>query len=98
MVPFARLTINGQVESKRKKGETSPTNLDNDFDFVDTVLMGLDSMDGAVLKGPDDVTNPFDFNLWRSVPVETLGIKKLETVLYKMSTNVELRIGNKLPS
>jgi hypothetical protein len=63
MVPFARLTINGQVESKRKKGETSPTNLDNDFDFVDTVLMGLDSMDGAVLKGPDDVTNPFDFNL-----------------------------------
>jgi hypothetical protein len=30
---------------------------------MDTVLMGLDSMDDAVLKGPDDVTNPFDFNL-----------------------------------
>ncbi len=48
---------------KKKKVETSPTILDDDFYFVDTVLMGLDSMDGAVLKGPDDVTNLFDFNL-----------------------------------
>ncbi len=55
-------------------------------------------MDDAVLKGPDDVTNPFDFNLWRSMPVETLGIKKLETVLYKTSTNVELQISNELSS
>jgi hypothetical protein len=48
---------------KKKKGETPPTFLDNDLDFLDTVLMGLDSVDDAVLKGPDDVTNPFDFNL-----------------------------------
>ena len=67
-------------------------------DFVETVLMGLDSMDGAVLKGPDDVTNPFDFNLWRSALVETLGIEKLETVLYETSTNIELRISIKLSS
>jgi hypothetical protein len=60
--------------------------------------MGLDSMDDAVLKEPDEVTNPFDFNLWRSMPVETLGIEKLETVLYKMSTNVDLQISNELSS
>ncbi len=60
--------------------------------------MGLDSMNDAVLKGPDDITNPFDFNLWQSAPVETLGIKKLETVLYKTSTNVELQISNELSS
>jgi hypothetical protein len=30
--------------------------------------------------------------------VETLGIKKLETVLYETSTNIELRISNKLSS
>ncbi len=60
--------------------------------------MGLNSMDDAVLKGPDDVTNLFDFNLWRSAPVETLDIKKLETVLYKTSTNAELQISNELSS
>ncbi len=60
--------------------------------------MGLDSMDEAVLKGPDDVTNPFNFNLWRSAPVETLGIKKLETVLYETSTNIGLQISNELSS
>jgi hypothetical protein len=48
---------------KKEKRETTPTILDDDFDFADTVLMGLDSMDDAVLKGPDDVSNPFNFNL-----------------------------------
>ncbi len=61
--------------------------------------MGLDSMD-ADLKGPDDIPNPFDFNLWQSAPVEPLGIKnteKLETVLYKTSKNVEMqKISNEL--
>jgi hypothetical protein len=52
-----------QSSQKGKKREMPPTFLDNDLDFTDTVLMGLDSMDDAVLKGPDDVTNPFDFNL-----------------------------------
>jgi hypothetical protein len=48
---------------KGKKRETPPTFLDNYLDFTDTILMGLDSMDDAVLKEPDDVTNPFNFNL-----------------------------------
>ncbi len=55
-------------------------------------------MDDAVLKGPDDVTNSFDFNLWRSAPVKTLGIEKLETVLFKKSTNDELQISSELSS
>jgi hypothetical protein len=50
VVPFASLTIK------------PPTFLDNDLDFMDTILMGLDSIDDAVLKGPNDVTNPFNFN------------------------------------
>jgi hypothetical protein len=52
-----------QSSQKGKKGKMHPTFLDDDLNFMDTVLMGLDSMDDAVLKGPDDVTNPFDFNL-----------------------------------
>jgi hypothetical protein len=52
-----------QSSQKDKKRETPPNFLDDDLDFTDTVLMGLDSMDEAVLKGPDDVTNPFNFNL-----------------------------------
>ncbi len=52
-----------QLSQKDKKGEMPSTFLDNDLDFTDTVLMGLDSIDDAVLKGPNDVTNPFDFNL-----------------------------------
>ncbi len=62
--------------------------------------MGLESMD-ADLKGPHDVTNPFDFNLWQSTPVELLGIKnteKLETILYETSTNVGLQISNEMSS
>jgi hypothetical protein len=44
----------------KKKKEKSPTFLDNDLDFTDAVLMGLESIDDAVLNGRDDVTNPFD--------------------------------------
>ncbi len=51
-----------------------PTFLDNDLDFMDTVLMGLNSID-ADLDGPDDVTNPFSFDMWRSAPVEPFGIE-----------------------
>jgi hypothetical protein len=52
-----------QLSEKGKKRETPPTFLDNGLNFMDTVLMGLDSMDDVVLKGPDDVANPFDFTL-----------------------------------
>jgi hypothetical protein len=51
-----------QSSQKGKKGETLPTFLDNYLNFTDTVLMGLDSMD-ADLNKPDDVTNPFDFDM-----------------------------------
>ncbi len=47
---------------KGKKGEASPTFMDNDLNFLDTILMGLNSID-ADLNRPDDVTNPFDFNM-----------------------------------
>ncbi len=63
-------------------------------------FMGLDSID-ADLDRPDDVTNPFDFDVWRSAPVEPFGIKNTknwETVLYEMSTNVELQNNNELSS
>ncbi len=39
-----------------------PTFLDNDLNFTGTILMGLDSMD-ADLNRPDDVTNPFGFDM-----------------------------------
>ncbi len=77
-----------------------PTFLDDDLDFMDTILMGLDSID-ADLDRPDDVTNPFDFDMWWSTPVEPFGIKNtksLETVLYKISTNVELQNSNEMSS
>ncbi len=51
-----------QLSQKGKKGEMPPTFLDDDLDFMDTVLMGLDSMD-ANLNRPDDITNPFDFDV-----------------------------------
>jgi hypothetical protein len=47
---------------KGKKGDVSPTFMDNDFNFTDAVFMGLNSMD-AGLSRPDDVTNPFNFNM-----------------------------------
>ncbi len=75
VVPFASLTIK------------PPTFLDNDLDFMDTILMGLDSIDDAVLKGPNDVTNPFNFNEWRSTASRTsestTSTKYLEIVRYK---------------
>jgi hypothetical protein len=51
-----------QSSQKGKKGEMPPTFLDNDLDFTDTLLIGLDSID-ADLDRPDDVTNPFDFDM-----------------------------------
>jgi hypothetical protein len=53
-----------KAQSSRKgiKVEMPPTFLDNDLDFTDPILMGLDSMD-ADLNRPDDVTNLFDFDL-----------------------------------
>jgi hypothetical protein len=51
-----------QLSQKGKKGETSPTFMDDNLDFTDTALMELDSMD-ADLNRPDDVTNPFDFSM-----------------------------------
>jgi hypothetical protein len=89
-----------QLSQKGKKGERPPTFLDNDLNFTETILMGLISID-ADLNRPDDATNPFDFNMWRSTPVEPFGIKStdsLETVLYKTSTNVELQNSNELSS
>jgi hypothetical protein len=47
-----------QTGHKEKKGEKSPTFLDDDLDFTDTVLMGLESIDDT----GDDVTNPFNFS------------------------------------
>jgi hypothetical protein len=51
-----------QLSQKSKKGETPPTFLNDYLDFTDTILMGIDSMD-ADLNRPDDITNPFDFNM-----------------------------------
>jgi hypothetical protein len=51
-----------QSSQKGKKGEMSPTFMDIDLDFTDAVLMGLNSMD-ADLNRPDNVKNPFDFNM-----------------------------------
>jgi hypothetical protein len=51
-----------QLSQKGKKGETPPTFLDDDLDFMDTVLMGLNSKD-ADLNRPDDVMNPFNFDM-----------------------------------
>ncbi len=51
-----------QLSQKGKKGEMPPTFLDDDLDFRDTVLMGLDSID-ANLNRPDDITNLFDFDM-----------------------------------
>jgi hypothetical protein len=47
---------------KEKKREKSHTFLDNDLDFTNTVLMGLESINNAVLNGRDDVTNLFNFS------------------------------------
>jgi hypothetical protein len=59
---YPRQQSESQPGHKEKKGEKSPTFLDNDLDFTDAILMGLDSIDDAVLNGRDDVTNPFNFS------------------------------------
>ncbi len=89
-----------QSSQKGKKGGTTPIFLDNDLDFRNTVLMGLDSMD-ADLNRPDDIRNPFIFNMWWSTPVEPFIIKNtdsLETVLYEMSTDIGLQNSKELSS
>ncbi len=53
---------NSQSSQKGKKGDASPTFMDDDLDFTDAILMGLNSMD-ADLKKTDDITNLFDFNM-----------------------------------
>jgi hypothetical protein len=59
---YLRQQRDPQTGHKEKKREKSPTFLDNDLDFTDAVLMGLESTKDAVLNGHDDVTNPFDFS------------------------------------
>ncbi len=49
-----------QSSQKGKKGKMPPIFLDDDLDFMDTVLMGLDSIN-TDLDRPDDITNAFDF-------------------------------------
>ncbi len=74
--------------------------MDDDLDFMDAILMGLNSMD-ADLNRPDDVTNPFNFNMWRSTPVEPFRIKNtnnLENVLYETSTDIGLQNSKELSS
>jgi hypothetical protein len=59
---YPRQKNTSQTSQKEKKGEKSPTFLDDDLDFTDAVLMGLDSINDAVLNGHDDVTNPFNIS------------------------------------
>ncbi len=62
--------------------------------------MGLDSID-TDLNRSDDVTNPFDFDKWRSAPVEPFSIKNtdsLESVVYEISMNIVLQNSNELSS
>ncbi len=49
-----------QTGNKEKKGEKHLTFLDDDLEFADTILMGLDSINNAVLERRNDVTNPFE--------------------------------------
>jgi hypothetical protein len=65
--------------------------MDKDLNFMDVVLMGLDSIEAA-LSRLDDVMNPFNFSMWRSAPVELFSIQNtnsLENILSEMSTNLE---------
>ncbi len=62
-LPCKKKNIKSTVSTTLKK--TPPTFLDNDLDlgnnFKDRVLMGLESLMDADLKGFDDIMNPFDF-------------------------------------
>ncbi len=69
-----------QSSQKGKKEEMPPTFLEDDLYFTGTVLMGLNSMD-ADLNRPDDITNPFNFNMWRSAPVEPFSIENTDSLL-----------------
>jgi hypothetical protein len=51
-----------KLSQNSKKGKVSPTFMDDDLDFMDAILMGLNSMD-ADLSRPDEVTNSFDYNM-----------------------------------
>ncbi len=59
---YPRQQRESQKVHKEKKREKSPTFLDDDLDFTNAVLMGLETINNAVLNGSDDVTNPFDFS------------------------------------
>jgi hypothetical protein len=59
---YPRQQCESQKGHKEKKREKSPTFLDDDLDFTNAILMGLESIDDAVLNGCNDVTNPFDFS------------------------------------
>jgi hypothetical protein len=62
MVSFKVWPSTAKLSQKSKKKETFPSFLDKGPYFTDTILMGLDSMD-ADLSQPDEVTNPFNFNI-----------------------------------
>jgi hypothetical protein len=53
---------NAQSIQKGKQGEMPPTFLDDDLNFTETILMGLNSID-ADLNRPDDVTNWSKFDM-----------------------------------
>jgi hypothetical protein len=42
--------------------------LDGNFDFTDTIIMGLKTL-GADLEKSDDITNIFVFSKWRFAPL-----------------------------
>jgi hypothetical protein len=62
-----------------------PTIMYKDLDFIDTISMGLNSID-AELKRPDDIKNPFDFDKrWSTASrtsESTTNTKYLELVHY----------------
>jgi hypothetical protein len=57
-----RKSDQSQLVQKEKKGEKPTAFLDDDLNFLDTILMGLDSINDAVLNGCNDITNPFNFS------------------------------------
>ncbi len=59
---YPRQQRESQKGHKEKKREKSPTFLDDNLDFTNAVLMGLESINNGVLNGHDDVTNLFNFS------------------------------------
>ena len=82
--------LTAKLSQKGKKKERLPSFLDNDLYFIDTILMGLNSID-AELNRPDDVTNLFDFDKWWSTASRTSEstpcTKYLEIVRYKSGSH-----------